>query len=321
MRTSRCPPPDRIPTATHAPTHAAARARHQPDAGLPSDGVYHHTLDRTVMKYRRSMLSAAIAMSIGFAASAQAQDASEQDPATQDAEAARSGQATDLDTIVVTGIRGSIEKALDAKRNASTHVEVVTAEDVGKLPAKNVADTLRQLPGVNIASSSASEGGFDEADRVSLRGTNPSLTQTLVNGHTIGTGDWFVLSQVGNVGRSVSYSLYPSEIVDRVVVHKTSQAKLVEGGTAGSVNIITRRPLQFDEPLTIQGSIGAVYSDLPSETRPQFDALLNWRNEERTAGVMIQLFNEQRSLRRDGQEVVGGYAAISSDNPELDRSE
>ena len=269
------------------------------------------------MKYRRSMLSAAIAMSIGFAASAQAQDASAQESATQGAEAATS-QATDLDTIVVTGIRGSIEKALDAKRNASTHVEVVTAEDVGKLPAKNVADTLRQLPGVNIASSSASEGGFDEADRVSLRGTTPSLTQTLVNGHTIGTGDWFVLSQVGNVGRSVSYSLYPSEIVDRVVVHKTSQAKLVEGGTAGSVNIITRRPLQFAEPLTIQGSIGAVYSDLPSETKPQFDALLNWRNEERTAGVMIQLFNEQRSLRRDGQEVVGGYAAISSDNPELD---
>src|SRR5690606_17185069 len=154
MRTNRCPPPDRIPTATHAPTHAAARARHQPVAGLPSAGVYRHTLERTVMKYRRSMLSAAIAMSIGFAASAQAQDASAQESATQGAEAATS-QATDLDTIVVTGIRGSIEKALDAKRNASTHVEVVTAEDVGKLPAKNVADTLRQLPGVNITSSSA----------------------------------------------------------------------------------------------------------------------------------------------------------------------
>ena len=79
--------------------------------------------------------------------------------------------------------------------------------------------------------------------------------------------------QVGNVGRSVSYSLYPSEIVDRVVVHKTSEAKLVEGGTAGSVNIITRRPLQFAEPLTIQGSIGAVHSDLPGDTKPQLDAL------------------------------------------------
>ncbi|MDR7068463.1 iron complex outermembrane receptor protein [Pseudoxanthomonas japonensis] len=257
------------------------------------------------MKYRTSILSASIAAGLAFSMQVSAQ------------EATSSPQATDLDTVVVTGIRGSIEKALDAKRDAATHVEVVTAEDVGKLPAKNVADTLRQLPGVNIASSSASEGGFDEADRVSLRGTNPSLTQTLVNGHTIGTGDWFVLSQVGNVGRSVSYSLYPSEIVDRVVVHKTSEAKLVEGGTAGSVNIITRRPLQFAEPLTIQGSIGAVYSDLPGETKPQLDALLNWRNEERTAGFMVQVFNEERSLRRDGQEVVGGYGTITSTNPDL----
>ncbi len=257
------------------------------------------------MKYRTSILSASIAVGLAFSMQVSAQ------------EATSSPQATDLDTVVVTGIRGSIEKALDAKRDAATHVEVVTAEDVGKLPAKNVADTLRQLPGVNIASSSASEGGFDEADRVSLRGTNPSLTQTLVNGHTIGTGDWFVLSQVGNVGRSVSYSLYPSEIVDRVVVHKTSEAKLVEGGTAGSVNIITRRPLQFAEPLTIQGSIGAVYSDLPGETKPQLDALLNWRNEERTAGFMVQVFNEERSLRRDGQEVVGGYGTITSTNPDL----
>ena len=213
------------------------------------------------MTYRRSILSAAIVTCLGVAVQAHAQDA--QPTGTQ---------ATDLDTVVVTGIRGSIEKALDAKRDAATHVEVVTAEDIGKLPAKNVADTLRQLPGVNIASSSASEGGFDEADRVSLRGTNPSLTQTLVNGHTIGTGDWFVLSQVGNVGRSVSYSLYPSEIVDRVVVHKTSEAKLVEGGTAGSVNIITRRPLQFAEPLTIQGSIGAVAQALREDLGGTVDA-------------------------------------------------
>ena len=120
------------------------------------------------MNYRRSILSAAIVTCLGVAVQAHAQDA--QPTGTQ---------ATDLDTVVVTGIRGSIEKALDAKRDAATHVEVVTAEDIGKLPAKNVADTLRQLPGVNIASSSASEGGFDEADRVSLRGTNPSLTQTL----------------------------------------------------------------------------------------------------------------------------------------------
>lgn len=257
------------------------------------------------MQVRKNVLTLSIIAALGISGAALAQETQSSDPAKE------------LDAVVVIGIRGSLEQALDAKKDAATHVEVVTAEDVGKLPAKNVADTLRQLPGVNISSSSASEGGFDEADRVSLRGTNPSLTQTLVNGHTIGTGDWFVLSQVANVGRSVSYSLYPSEIVDRVVVHKTSEARLVEGGAAGSVNILTRRPLQFANELTVQGSLGAVYSDLPGDTKPQVDAMLNWRNSAGTAGIMVQSFYEKRSLRRDGQEVVGGYGKISSSDPQL----
>ncbi len=250
------------------------------------------------MKYRTSALSAAIVTCLSFGAHAQ--------------DTSNSQDAVDLDTVQVTGIRGSLEKSLDSKREANSHVEVVTAEDIGKLPAKNVADTLQRLPGVNISSSSASEGGFDEADRVSLRGTNPSLTQTLVNGHTIGTGDWFVLSQVQTVGRSVSYSLLPAEIVDQVVVHKGSEAKLVEGGSAGSVDIITRKPLQFPEKFTAEASVGAVYSDLPDETKPQINALFNWKNDANNVGVMLQGFYEKRSLRRDGQEVVGGYGQIAA---------
>ncbi|MBD9369933.1 TonB-dependent receptor [Xanthomonas sp. XNM01] len=261
------------------------------------------------MKYRKSILFVAVTSCLAFSAQAQ-QPAPDADP-------------TELDTVVVTGIRGSLERSLDTKRDAQSHVDVITAEDIGKLPAKNVADTLRELPGVNISSSSASEGAFDEADRVSLRGTNPSLTQTLVNGHTVGTGDWFVLSQVANVGRSVSYSLLPAEIVEQVVVHKSSEAKLVEGGSAGSVNIVTRKPLNFADPFTAEASLGAVYSDLPGDTEPQFSGLLNWKNDANTFGVMVQGFVEKRSLRRDGQEVVGGYGQIADDaavvatNPDL----
>src|SRR5690606_31220406 len=147
----------------------------------------------------------------------------------------------------------------------------------------------------------------DESDRISLRGTSPSLTQTLVNGHTIGTGDWFVLSQVQTVGRSVSYSLLPAEIVSQVVVHKTAQARLVEGGSAGAVDIITRRPLQFADQVTAEATIGGVYADLPGETDPQFNGLFNWRNADSTIGLMVQGFYEKRSLRRDGQEIVGGF--------------
>ncbi|AUI09015.1 MULTISPECIES: TonB-dependent receptor [Stenotrophomonas] len=251
------------------------------------------------MNTRKTLLSAAIVSCIAFSAHAQ--------------QAAPT--ATDLDTVTVTGIRGSMEKSLDTKREANARVEVVTAEDVGKLPAHNVADTLQRLPGVNISSSSADEGGFDEADRVSLRGTSPSLTQTLINGHTVGSADWFVLSQGNNVGRSVSYSLLPSELVSSVEVNKSSQAKLQDGGTTGTVNIITRKPLEFSKQFTAEGSIGMVRSDQAKSNDPQYSALFNYKNDEGTFGVMVQGFSQKRELRREAQEIPGGFFKIGADDP------
>ena len=189
-------------------------------------------------------------------------------------------------------------------------MEVVTAEDVGKLPAHNVADALRGLPGVSISSSSADEGGFDESDRVSLRGTSPSLTQTLINGHSVGSADWFVLSQGNNVGRSVSYTLLPSELVNSVEVSKSSTAQLQEGGTTGSVNIITRKPFQFEKSFTVEASIGSVYSDQADSYDPQLSGLFNYKNESETFGVLLQVFKQERSLRRDAQEIPGGFFTI-----------
>lgn len=228
-----------------------------------------------------------------------------------------------LGEIVVTGIRVSNEKSLDAKREANSVIEVVTAEDIGKMPDKNVADSLARLPGVTVSSASANEGGFDENDRISMRGTNPSLTQTLLNGHNVAAGDWFVLNQVQQVGRSVSYTLLPSELVDHIVVHKSSQASLVEGGVAGSVDIVTRKPLDFTDNFTFGGSAGLVYSELPDDTAPQLSALLNWKNDSGTFGIMVQAFSEERHLRRDGVELLG-YGTIAEDsaialsNPDLE---
>ncbi len=215
-----------------------------------------------------------------------------------------------LQEVVVTGIRASLEQSLELKRASDSVEEVITSEDVGKMPDKNIADSLKRVPGVTISSMGASEGGFDENDRVSMRGTGPSLTQTLINGHNVSSGDWFVLNQVTTVGRSVSYTLLPSELVSRVVVHKSSEASLVEGGVAGSVDIITRRPLDFRNPFSFEASAGAVYADLPSKTDPQLSALVNWKNADSNFGVMLQGFYEKRHLRRDGVELLG-YDTIS----------
>jgi iron complex outermembrane recepter protein len=248
-------------------------------------------------------------------ASAPAASAPAAAPAPAPAAAATAAEASSpSQRIVITGIRSSIESSLRQKRQSDNVVEVITAEDVGKMPDKNIADSLQRVPGVTISSASATEGGFDEKDRVSLRGTNPSLTQTLINGHMVGSGDWFVLNQVGTVGRSVSYSLLPSELVKEVVVRKSAQADIVEGGVAGTVDILTRRPLEFKQQLSLELAVGAVYADLPRKTDPQLNGLINWKNENSTFGVMAQLFSEKRSLRRDGIETLG-YSRIGASNP------
>lgn len=221
---------------------------------------------------------------------------------------------TELQEVVVSGIRASLQESLAQKRAAVSLVDVITAEDIGKMPDKNIADSLQRVPGLTTSSAGATEGGFDENDRVSMRGTNPSLTQTLINGHNVAAGDWFVLDQTGTVGRSVSYTLLPSEMVSEIVVNKSSEASLVEGGVAGSVDIITRKPLDIKKPFTFEASVGAVYADLPNKTDPQLSALLNWHNEDSTFGVLLQGFDEKRHLQREGVELLG-YDTIAKGSP------
>ncbi|MBV9692296.1 MAG: TonB-dependent receptor plug domain-containing protein, partial [Alphaproteobacteria bacterium] len=182
-------------------------------------------------------------------------------------------QGGSIETVVVTGIRASNQRAIDIKHQSVTIVDAVSAEDIGKLPDKNVADALQRVPGVTTFSSSSGEGGFDENNRIAIRGTNPSLTQTMVDGHTVATGDWFILDQFQTVGRSVAFDLFPAEIVDSVKVYKSQQADMVEGGTAGSVDIVTRKPLDFSGPVTTEASAQGVYADLPGKIDPQVNAL------------------------------------------------
>jgi iron complex outermembrane receptor protein len=271
------------------------------------------------MKLQRHPIAAAAALAL-VSAMAPTQVFAQADAPAPAASAAARG---DVQHVEVTGLRASLEASLAKKRMADSLVEVVTADDIGKLPDKNVADALQRVPGVNIASSAGGEGGFSENDRVSIRGTSPSLTQTLVNGHMISSGDWFVLDQEGgSLGRSVSYALMPSEILASAVVHKSATADLVEGGVAGAVDLITRRPLDFRKTLTVEASLQTIYSDLAAKTDPQGNALVAWKNEASTVGVLLQVFSEVRHERRDGQEIFG-YGAIDPtwqaaiDHPEL----
>lgn len=231
---------------------------------------------------------------------------------------AEAGQP-EMQVVAVTGIRASMQKSLDTRKNAGASIEVVSAEDIGKMPDKNIADAVQRLPGVNIGATSA--GQFDEAERVSLRGTGPSQTLTTLNGHAVSSGDWHVADQTGS-GRSVGFALLPSELVSQVIVYKSSQADIVEGGLIGTVDIISRCPLDFKKPLTIEAALGAVYADLPGKTKPQFSALVNWKNEAGTLGVMAQGFMEKRAIRRDSQEhldwrTISPTSTLAKNHPDL----
>ncbi|HEX7342359.1 MAG TPA: TonB-dependent receptor [Rhodanobacteraceae bacterium] len=280
------------------------------------------------MTYRKTMLSASIVAALMFTGAAFAHDSQPANqPAPQDttqqtttaqqkAKKAKAEQkAQRLATVQVVGIRASEQESLNVKRQANAHIDVVTAENIGKLPAENVADAIGQLPGVNLSTGSLEEGGFDSPDRVALRGTSPSLTQTLIDGHAVASADWFVLDQGSTMGRSVSYSLLPAGIVSQVKVYKTSEAKLVPGGSAGSVDIITRRPLSFTKPLTFDASVGGVYSTSASKTAPQLSALFNWKNSSNTFGVLVQAFSQDRYLSRQAQELPSGFEQILPTDP------
>lgn len=249
------------------------------------------------MKARPTPVASAVALVLsGSFAAAQAQNA----PA---APAAAASAAAQPQVIEVKGIRTSLATSLRQKRESDSLVEVITAEEVGKMPDKNVADSLQRIPGVGVATAGGAEGGFGENDRVSLRGTPSFMTLTTLNGHTVSSGDWYVDNITGG-GRSVSYSLFPSELIGTVRVYKTSQADLVEGGGVGTVDIETRKPLSFGKGISGMASLSGAYTKEAGKTDPQLSGLINWKSDEGTLGVLVQGFRETRHLRRMGQEFL-----------------
>ena len=215
--------------------------------------------------------------------------------------------------IIVTGIRGSIRASIDAKRDSDVIADVITAEDIGKFPDKNVAEALQRVPGIVVNRE------FGEGERVSLRGTSPNLTKTLINGHTIATADWFILDQLDST-RSFNYLTLPSEIVGRIEVYKSPQADVEEGGVGGTINVHTRNPLDLDA-FSVSASAQMVYSELADEISPQASGLVSWKNEAETFGILLGGVYQKREIRRDGVEVLGysnpGGAAGTNSVPSL----
>lgn len=245
------------------------------------------------MKVKMTPIAAAVSVTLlatAFAAQAQQADADKK-------------ENKQLEQVVVTGIRASLQQSLNQKRQAESLVEVITAEDVGKMPDKNVADSLQRVPGVSTTSAGSAEGSFGENEHVQMRGLHSQYTLTVLNGHTVSTGDWYG-PNIAAGGRSVTFTLLPSDLIGRVIVNKSGQADLVEGGAAGTVNIETRHPLDFKDRFGGVVSAEAAYSAAAKKTDPALTALLNWKNDTNDFGVLAQVFSQTRHLQRAGSEGV-----------------
>ena len=122
-----------------------------------------------------------------------------------------------VEVIQVRGIRASQEANLNAKRFNDGTIDMISAEDLGKFPDKNVAESLQRIPGITI------QRQFGEGAGVSIRGAGLDLTLTTLNGQNVASTGWFVLEPAK---RSFNYELLPSELVGDLEVYKSSQADL-----------------------------------------------------------------------------------------------
>ncbi|MEG3089773.1 TonB-dependent receptor [Sphingomonas sp. PB4P5] len=155
----------------------------------------------------------------------------------------------------MTGYRQSLRTAINEKRNADRVQEVLSAEDIGKLPEASIAESLARLPGL------ATNRDRGNGTQVSIRGMGPALVNTLLNGREIVSSE---------PSRNIRYEQYPAELLSGAFVFKSPTAAQVEGAIAGQIDLRTIRPLDYKERKIVL-NVRGIYSDLADnvgDTKP-----------------------------------------------------
>ncbi|QDP02704.1 TonB-dependent receptor [Thalassotalea sp. PS06] len=202
----------------------------------------------------------------------------------------------EVEVIEVTGIRGSLQKAQAIKMSTNSIVEVLSAEDIGKLPDTSVAESLSRLPGLSGERRNGRTSGL------SVRGFNENYVGTSLNGRELlGMGD----------NRGVEYDLYPTEIVSTIVVYKTPEAGLVSQGIGGTIDLQTVSPLNADSTFTINADYEQNGEDAAN---PDYDNnghrfSFNWVDQfaDDTLGLALTVAT-QETPRQEEQFRAWGYA-------------
>lgn len=192
--------------------------------------------------------------------------------------------ASQVEQIVVTGFRSSLQQALNIKRTEAGAVDAILAEDIADFPDQNLAEAIQRLPGVTIDRVNG------QGTTISVRGLGSDFTRTRINGFEAQA------AQGGSRNRSFDFSMFASELFNSIKVRKTQSAEIEEGSLGSTVDLQTGRPMDFkgsgfNSALSAQAS----YNDLSEKKVPRLAGLLSWTNENRTFGALLSMAYSERS--------------------------
>lgn len=205
-------------------------------------------------------------------------------------------QPTQLDAVQVTGIRNSLSQAMDIKRDSAGVVDAISAEDIGKFPDTNLAESLQRITGISI------ERRDGEGAQVTARGFGPQFNMVTLNGRQMPGADAFGASgqvAIGGVDggtRAFNFAQLAAEAINGIEVYKTSQAQVPSGGIGATINILTSRPLDH---AGIVASAGAkLVSDqsqpFDNDLTPELSGIFSYSNPEKTFGVSLSASQQKR---------------------------
>ncbi|MYN42016.1 TonB-dependent receptor [Duganella sp. FT109W] len=206
-------------------------------------------------------------------------------------------------TVVVSGIRASLSSSLNTKRMQDGVVDAVSAEDAGKFPDTNIAESLQRVTGVQIQRN----GG--EGRYISVRGLGPEFNNVLVNGRTL-------TSDTG--GREFSFDLLSSDLISKALVYKTSQPFLPEGGIGSTVDIQTARPLSGKVGHSSVVNVSESYDSNSERKTPNLSGMYSFANAERNFGVTTSLsYTDRASKQNKAITDAWNYRDVSLINGDL----
>lgn len=190
-------------------------------------------------------------------------------------------EAADQGDIVVTGIRASLQNALDLKRDTIGVVDAISAEDIGDFPDANIAESLQRIPGVSVDRVNGEGRG------VTVRGLGPEFNTVLLNNR--------LLSTEGG-GRSFSFDILSSELISGAEVYKSSEARLQEGGIGSTVILRTARPTDR-AGFRFSGSASGRHDSTSDKITPVVSGVISSSNQDRTFGVLASFIYDKRISR------------------------